>query len=308
EQSWKYTTFDPRIRVKTPGDLPRCLILKLFREVFSEAAAVLTESLSSWFDQTMATFGGRDMLDTVRDLVGYCAHFDFEEMSERIPKVDLPALRPFFLAMLALNNRRPQDSEQGLSFKTPESWLTVPAVRSSYTDMVFSRSDESKSDSERVLGFGHAVFHEAVRQARGLQAAVTSIPTTILPAPLVVFRVSEQITSTGATVRSAIAAVEFGPSGESSVLSDWQLVTRLNEILDRRTLRRDPAAIPSGSIPEIEEKVRQSEATIKTDLQRLDVPFVVPEIHLLANLSPTPTENLSEPPGSGGLETRTKHR
>lgn len=273
---------------------------KLFREVFSEAPAVPTETLASWFDQKAATFGGRDMLDTVRDLVGHCAHFDFQEMSEGIPMVDLPALRPFFLAMLALNNRRPQETERGLSFKTPEGWLTVPAVRTSYTDTVFSRSTEASSDSERVLGFGHAVFHEAVRQARGLPASVTAVPAAILHAPLVVFRVSEHVTSTGATVRSVIAAVTFEASGEPVILSDWQLIIRLNELLDRRTFRRDPASMPSRPIAEINEKVRQAEAAVNANVQRLDVTFVVPEVHLLAVLSPSLTESPSDPVGSGG--------
>lgn len=273
---------------------------KLFREVFSEASAVPTETLSSWFDQKTVTFGGRDMLDAVRDLVGHCAHFDFQEMSERIPKVDLPALRPFFLAMLALNNRRPQESQHGLSFKTPEEWLTVPAVRSSYTDMVFSRSPEASSDSERVLGFGHAVFHEAVRQARQFPASVTAVPTAILPLPLIVFRVSEQVTSTGATVRSVVAAVTFEKSGEPLVVSDWQLIARLNEILDRRTFRRDPAAVPSGSIAEIDEGIRQAEAVVRAKMQQLDIPFIVPEIHLLAVLSPSLSESLSDSESSRG--------
>jgi hypothetical protein len=268
---------------------------KLFREVFSEAPAVPAATLSSWFDQKTATFGGRDMLDTVRDLVGHCAHFDFQEMSDRIPKVDLPALRHFFLAMLALNNRRPQEADGCLSFKTPEGWLTVPAVRTSYTDMVFSRSAEASSDSERVLGFGHAVFHEAVRQARELQASVTALPAAILPAHLLVFRVSEHVTSTGATVRSVIAAVTFETSGKPLILSDWQLINRLNEILDRRTLRRDPAAVPSSPVAEVEEKVRQAEAAVRGNLPQLDVPFVVPEVHLLAVFSPSLTESPSDP-------------
>jgi superfamily II DNA or RNA helicase len=271
---------------------------KLFREVFSEAHAVPSETLSSWFDQKTATFGGRDMLDTVRDLVGHCAHFDFQEMSGRIPKVDLPALRPFFLAMLAVNNRRPQETERGLSFKTPEGWLTVPAVRTSYADMVFSRSAEASPDSERVLGFGHAVFHEAVRQARELPGSVTAVPVAILPAPIVVFRVSEHVTSTGATVRSVVAAVTFEVSGEPVVLSDWQLISRLNELLDRRTFRRDPAPAPSSPVAEIDEKVRQAEAIVKANIQQLDVPFLVPEVHLLAILSPSLAESPSDWAGS----------
>ncbi len=122
---------------------------KVFRDIFADAPDVSSESLTSWFDRQAATLGGRDMIDAVRDLVGHCARFDFQEMSERIPKVDLPALRPFFLAMLALNNRRAQDSAAGLTFKTPDNWTTLPAARTSYSDMVFSRDSEASRDSER---------------------------------------------------------------------------------------------------------------------------------------------------------------
>ncbi len=272
---------------------------KLFREVFSEAIDVPPETLSSWFDQKTAKFGGRDMLDTVRDLTGHCARFDFQEMSGRLPKVDLPALRPFFLAMLALNNRRPQETERGLTFKTPDTWLTVPAARANYADMVFSRGTEAGQDSERVLGFGHVVFHEAVRQARRLSACVTAVPKGMLPAPLMVFKVSERVTSTTATVRSVIAAMTFANSGEPVMISDCELIDKLNDMLTRRTFRRDPAPIPSSEPTGIHTRIQEAATAVKENIQHLDVPFVVPDIQLLAVFCPSlrdiPTDPTPEP-------------
>ena len=50
----------------------------LFRELFAEAGKIPKDSLDGWFDRKTATFGGRDVLDTVRDLVGHAAKFDRE--------------------------------------------------------------------------------------------------------------------------------------------------------------------------------------------------------------------------------------
>src|SRR5262249_15415470 len=160
----------------------------MFREVFSEAASVPGGSLSQWFDAKTAQFGGRDVLDTVRGLIGHCAHFDYQEVSDRLPRLDLPALRPFFLSMLALNRRGPQEAGTGLSFKTPDSWMTTPAMRSSYANMVFERQTAA---SDQVLGVGHPIVDLAVKLARGHRSSVAPIPVALLPEPVLVFSVSD---------------------------------------------------------------------------------------------------------------------
>lgn len=269
---------------------------KVFREIFSDCADVPPESLASWFDQKATTFGGRDMLDAVRDLVGHCARFDFQEMSERIPKVDLPALRPFFVAMLAINNRRAQESDAGLTFKTPDNWLSEPATRTNYAEMVFSRDAEASRDSERVLGFGHVVFHEAVRQSREFSATVTAIPSSLLPGPLYVFRVSEHVTSSTTSVRSVIAAVAYDGSGNPTLLSDWQLIERLNGLFKRRSFRRDPAPAQLPEVDALQTLVGPAQTLVSDNLARLDVSFVVPDIQLLAMICPSAAEAPAEEP------------
>src|SRR5947209_7290964 len=83
----------------------------LFRELFSEAASVPTGSVTQLFDQKTSRFGGRDVIETVKELVGTCARFDFQQTSSQLPQVDLPALRPFLAAMLTLNRRKFRDNE-----------------------------------------------------------------------------------------------------------------------------------------------------------------------------------------------------
>ena len=73
----------------------------LFTELYTEASLVRPESLTDWFDGKTARFGGRDAISTVRDLVGHCARFDFKDVADQLPHVDLPAIRPFLLNTLA---------------------------------------------------------------------------------------------------------------------------------------------------------------------------------------------------------------
>jgi hypothetical protein len=59
-----------------------------------------------------------------RELVSYSARFDSGQVAAQLPRLDLPALRPFLYTMLALNRRKVRDDDDGLSFKTPEERLS----------------------------------------------------------------------------------------------------------------------------------------------------------------------------------------
>jgi len=265
---------------------------RMYRDIFAEAPEVPMERLSSWFNQKTATFGGQDSVDTVRDLVGHCARFDFQETSNRIPKLDLPALRPFFLTMLALNNRRPQETERGLSFKTPEAWLNRAAARSACRDMVFSRGDDSNAEIDRILGVGHVLFDEAVQQARALEGHVAGIAASVLPELVIVFRISERVTSRDVTVRSVLAAARVVKDGEIELLQDWQLIDQLNRLLERRTLRRDVAMPNASDSDSLLARIDRARQEIEENLASLDVSFVVPDIQLFAVLIPVKTDTL----------------
>jgi hypothetical protein len=138
------------------------------------------------------------------------------------------------------------------------------------------------------------VFHEAVRQSRDFTACVTAVPYAILPGPLFVFRVSEHVTSSSASVRSVIAAVEYDVKGTATLLSDWQLIERLNALLKRRTLRRDSSAAQLQDKNSFEAMVRPAASMVKDHLERLDVSFVVPDVQLLAMICPSSTDSSLE--------------
>lgn len=259
---------------------------KMFREVFSEAPAVPGGMLSQWFDAKTVQFGGRDVLDTVRGLIGHCAHFDYQEVSERLPRLDLPALRHFLVSMLALNGRRPQESESGLSFKTPEVWMTTPAIRSSYSDMVFERRS---SAPDRVLGIGHPLVDVAVKQARGHSASVAPIPETLLSEPLLVFSISDRVTSSPLTVRRAIAGVRLAANGPPSLLRDWELLVALNGLVEKRSFRRDTESARPPGVDDLQAACTEAQALVLRSLGYLELEYQAPEAQLLVALWPTPT-------------------
>lgn len=256
----------------------------LFREVFSEAGRVPPEGFSSWFDQQTARFGGRDVLDAVRDLVGNCAQFDFKEVSEQLPRVDLPALRPFFVSSLTLNGRRVVEDEQALSFKTPDAWRTEPAIRSGYDQMIFDRSDRSKGAAQRILGVGHAVVDKALAQARNSDACVTVLSSKVLDRPIAVFQIGDRVTTEGRTVRKVVVGVQFGENHQEPerLLRDWQLLVLLNEITEAPGLRRDRSTTAVGDYQPIIVAVDKAQRFVEARIEELDAPFSVPEIQLLS--------------------------
>ncbi len=266
----------------------------MFREVFSEAESVPPESLNKWFDDKTATFGGQDVLSTVRGLVGHCAHFDYQEVSADIPKLDLPALKPFFLAMLSVNKRKYQETEDGLSFKTPESWLTTPSCRANYRGLVFQRSVNSKFPAESIMGIGHILVDQAIRQARASKSSVTAIPQTVLTWPLIAFRISDKVTSRTKNVRAVVVGVEFREDGPV-LLADWELLTRLNDLLGKRTLRRDGAMARPNDSERVLPMLEKGRCLLEGQLDSFGLPFDVPDVQPLSILWPS----ASEPPDFG---------
>jgi hypothetical protein len=261
---------------------------QLFNEIYSEAASVEQNKLSTWFDQKTAHFGGRDAVDTVRDLVGNTSRFDFQEISDQLPHVDLPNLMPFFTTMLQINGRRYKDENGEFSFKTPDSWLDGPAVRQSYENMVFSREIRGKNAAQRILGVGQKVFQKALDQARQSEASLITLPSSTLPQPIFVFRVYDRVTGSGGIVRSVIAAIELDPEKEKGIqlLVDWKLLLKLNEILDSKKVKRAEFSTRPEDINEVEIKLNQARTEMVASLSQLNLPFKVPEVEELAILWP----------------------
>lgn len=260
----------------------------LFRDVFQEAQSVPRESLSKWFDEKTAQFGGQEVIETVRALVGHSARFDFQQVAPQLPRLDLPDLRPFIQGMLALNGRRVRTLDNGLSFKTPDAWLDDPAVMPNYENMVFDRNADSERGATRILGVGHRLFDQALKQAKAQSVSVATLPASVLSKPIFIFRISDQVTDTGASVRSVTAAIEMDPTGSEpeTLLQDSKLLKRLNEILASRSFRTVESS-PQPSDPQlVAHAAQQAAARIMARIPELDLSFKVPLADFLAILWP----------------------
>jgi hypothetical protein len=214
-------------------------------------------------------------------------------MSEKIPKIDVPALKPFLLSALRLNRREFTESESGISFKTPDAWMTTPAMRSKYSDVIIQRESDKKIPSDRVLGVGHVVIDEALRQATRLTASVAGITSKVLQHPIIVFRIIDKVTTQSSNVRSSIVAIEFETGSSPRVLRDWELIQKLNHLLEKRTLARDAAverSVDSEVSEELESKGRE---LVRSQIHDLDLPFGVPDVQLLAMLHPASIDTMT---------------
>ncbi len=259
----------------------------LFRELFADAGAVSGPSLSGWFDQKTARFGGRDAIETVRELVGHCARFDFGEVSSRIPRVDLPALKPFLITMLSLNRRRVHDEDKGLSFKTPDGWLIGPAVRMNYDNLSFNRNDRSRDAAARVLGVGHPAFDQGLRQATALTAHVTTLPRSTLGRPLAIFRIIDRITGHNGQVSAAVVGVNCrqGEDGSDEILLDWQLLDRLNAI-STPPLSREAAPWTPDNPAAIRDAIDRAQAAVEQAIPGFGLHFRHPAADLVSFIWP----------------------
>ena len=259
----------------------------LFRELFAEAPQVPTDSLGAWFDQKTATFGGRDVVATVKEIVGNCDRFDFQAVGKEVPPVDLPDLRPFVEAMLVLNRRRPKRGDDGsLGFKTPDAWMHEVGVRSTYEGLVFDRSIRGKDAVQRVVGIGHKVVEQALRQALDESACVASVGDAILDRPLIIARIIDRVTGKDSPVRAVVVAVErCDDTGEWRVLRDWQAVRMLNELLGNLGVLRRLWTPPKDRMG-VQVSLVAASQVIEREVPKLNTGFRVPCVEALAVLWP----------------------
>jgi hypothetical protein len=257
-----------------------------FNDLFSEGEEIVPDSFSSWFDQKTAKFGNEDVLDTVRSLLGNSARFDFQEVSDKLPKVDLPDLKPFFASMVAMNGRRIQESDGGLSFLTPDGWVTSPRIMKEYRDLRFERTSTVGSKAPATGGVGHAVFDEAMKQARETSGCVTALPRDLWPNALFVFQVNDRITTTGATVRSVICGVMV-EGNQLRLVRDWEVLQNLNGVLEKRTLRRDEAPARSVIADDLPRLAEAASEFVQKHVASLELPYSQPETTLVASVDPS---------------------
>ena len=253
----------------------------MFTNLFSDTASATKDNFSKWFDEKTATFGGEDVINTVKQLFGNCAKFDYQQAKLDIPRLDLPDLKPFFEAMLIYNRKRSKENEDGsISFRTPDEWREAIGVQKEYTDIVFERTGNIKRKLEKIFGIGHVVVDKAIRQALNIKDSICVISQSDLSSPLYLFKASDRITSTGESIRFLV----FGLTKDSQgwkVLKDWELIKLLNTLISKYQLHRKEYHTQSP-LDDIHYSLADSVQYYRKSSSFSTLPFKVPQIEVVS--------------------------
>lgn len=255
----------------------------MFTKVFAGADPTLNgQTLDDWFDTETATFGGEDAVNTVRNLVGHVARFDFGAVAGQIPQVDLPDLVPFFKAVLAVRGRRPDQSENlRLRFRPPEEWKDdfSIAVVDRY-DLLFAREPQPM-DGEDVAGVGLRVVDRAVRDAVELTGAFGAVRG--LDTPIFVFSVRDRITGSDGPIRAVVVAAQSTGDGAWTLFRDWELIRCLSPLADKPRSLMFTDVLPAYDVADLLADARQY---VVSQIDALELPFRLPAVEILACLVP----------------------
>ncbi len=256
----------------------------VFERLFFDAPAKPPKSFKDWLDVETGTLGGEDVVEVVQELVGNAAKFDFQQASEQIPKVDLPALKPFLVRSVQWNKRQVRDEGGGISFKTPESWFLEQGVFPSYRGLHFDRHRKVGRTDTSVVGVGHRVMDAALKQALRISSNVTYIPGKRLKRSLFLFSIEDRVTGSETQVRRYVVGVEEGEDGKFVLLKDWEVIEKLNA-LDVKRMSDDAHKAGNGTDHTVHENsLVNAHKLIQSRLAEFKLPFRVPEIHFLGAL------------------------
>lgn len=258
---------------------------KVLKEVFSNASTVPRETFDDWFDKETASFGKSDVIDTVRDLVGNVSRFEFNEISERIPKVELQDLAAFFSGMLVHKRRQPRNTELGLSFKTPEDWLSDPAILPEYEGLRFDRNISEKT-ADRLLGVGHRLVDLALDEAMSIEASVTAIPN--IPWPIIVCKIFDRVTTGDGLRQSVLCGVEVAEDS-MRCFADWELLKLLNQ--NSPFSLRSMGMFETDSTVSLATRVAAAANAGKEFVLQTGVGFRHPDCDILCVFVPQPSES-----------------
>jgi len=255
---------------------------RMLTTIFADADPELRgQRLEQWFNASTATFGGTDAVGAVRSLIGNVARFDFDEVGDQVPKVDLPDLVPFFKSVFATMGKRPnQVDDVRLNFRTPQEWMDDFTISEKY-DLLFAR-DHRAQDGEDIAGVGLRIVDRALQTAIDLPDALAALGE--LDGEVVVFALRDRVTGAEGTIRKVIVALQRCDSNQWKLLRDWQLMNQLNPIADKP---RSAVFVvrPRGTV-DVRALLIEAERELQSRINQVDLPFILPTIECVACLLP----------------------
>ena len=174
-------------------------------------------------DPRTTEFGGRDVVETVRGIVGNVAHYDFQSLGRQIPDLDLPDLEPFLRNALSCEGRRLLAKVDGFSVVTPENWRNALEIRDRFDGLKLDRNLPARESASKLLGVGHALVDKALGSAMSRPLHLARFIG--LQKPLVLFQLIDEVTGRQARVHEVVFA--FGGS-EDGALNDGETLRLLN--------------------------------------------------------------------------------
>jgi len=255
---------------------------RMFSELFADVDSELRgQGLEQWFNPKTATFGGKDAVGTVRKLFGNVARFDFGEVVDQIPKVDLPDLMPFFKSVLAMLGKRSRHIDDvRLSFNTPKKWMDDFTIAEKY-NLLFAR-DLRPQEGEDIAGVGLRVVDRALRTAINTTDSLAAMRG--LDGELVVFALRDRITGAEGAVRRVIVGRKRCEGAQWSLLRDWQLLNSLSPAADKP--RSPDFDVRPKTLVDIPSLLMEAEKELETRLKEIDLPFRLTAIECIACLLP----------------------
>ncbi|MES2422900.1 MAG: C-terminal helicase domain-containing protein, partial [Pseudomonadota bacterium] len=262
-----------------PEDLMQLVLgmsaANLFDGLFSGAVGVGRERLGEWFDLNSGTLGGESAIKAVQDLVGHAQSFDLSDLKD-VPPLDLHDLLPFFENCLVFNKRRPKVEGLALSFKTPDEWLTTPAIKKSYDNLLFDRK-ASPAEGD-LMGVGHPLMEKALYQSERMLGSLCVVGG--LDAPLLVVEILCRVTDISPPSRRVIAAIT-AVDDVFKFLKDWEMMRLLRSC----ALRSD--AIRLGEAPKLSDWITAANTHVQNTIEELNLPFANPHVRSVALFWPS---------------------
>jgi len=230
--------------------------------------------VKDWFDAKTAEFGGRDVVETVRGMVGNVAQFDFQSLGRQIPDLDLPDLEPFLRNALTSEGRRFLAKEDGFSVVTPDAWRDALDIRDRFEGLKLDRNLPVGDHTSKLLGVGHALVDRALTATIARPMHLARIIG--LQQPLVLFHLIDEVTGRQARVHEVVMGYG-GPGGK--VVSDGEILRLLNGLKpqDGQVPRTTPE-----ELAEVERIIREAPPVLTSG----DLAFQRPKAHPMLCLLP----------------------